>query len=98
MPRKIRDAADAHACLDAVAASHLDRVTWARQHDVCARSLNAWRVALLRRSRRGLVELLPMSVPMTRTVAIRRGPWEVEVSSDVDAALLIRVLTAVAAC
>ena len=47
--RKIRDESDARECLAAVRVAGGDRVAWAREHRVDARSLNAWRVALERR-------------------------------------------------
>ena len=52
MPRrKIRDVADAHACLNAAAASGLPRAVWARANGIDARSLNAWRITLDRTKR-----------------------------------------------
>jgi transposase-like protein len=50
--RKIVDDADARRCLAAVAASGRPRATWAREHGVDARSLNAWRITLARRDAR----------------------------------------------
>ena len=52
MPRKIRDALDAQACLDAANAAGLSPRDWARQHGVDARSLHMWRVLLARRASR----------------------------------------------
>lgn len=49
-PRKIRDALDAQACLDAASAAGLSPRDWARLHDLDACSLNIWRVHLARRS------------------------------------------------
>jgi hypothetical protein len=43
--RKIRDAHDANACLDAVAASGLSLKAWANAHGVNGRSLNATRAS-----------------------------------------------------
>ena len=48
--RKIADETDAHACLEAAMRSGLARAEWARAHGVDARSLNAWRLNLERRS------------------------------------------------
>jgi hypothetical protein len=42
--RKIRDAADADACLDALGASGLSLTAWVRTHRIDARSLNMWRI------------------------------------------------------
>ena len=52
MPRKIRDALDAQACLDAASSAGLAPRDWARQHGVDARSLHLWRVHLARRASR----------------------------------------------
>ena len=104
--RKIRDADDARACLSAVEESGLDRVRWAHDHDVDARSLNAWRVNLAQRERQDtpetlrLVELVP-TPPRGREhsgIRIRRGPWTVEVDPDFDPGMLVDVLAAVAQC
>ena len=104
--RKIRDADDARACLSAVEESGLDRVRWAHDHDVDARSLNAWRVNLAQRERQDtpetlrLVELVP-TPPRGREhsgIRIRRGPWTIEVDPDFDSAMLVNVLAAVAQC
>ena len=104
--RKIRDADDARACLESVEASGLDRVRWAHDHDVDARSLNAWRVNLAQRERQDtpktlrLVELVP-TPPRGREhsgIRICRGPWTVEVEPDFDPAVLVDVLAAVAQC
>jgi hypothetical protein len=46
--RKIRDANDARACLDAAAHSGLPRAQWAQKHGIDARSLNAWGLILNR--------------------------------------------------
>ena len=40
MPRKIRDEADALACLNAVEASGVARAVWAHQHGIDARSMS----------------------------------------------------------
>jgi hypothetical protein len=46
--RKIEDERDARACLASVRAAGGHLGTWARVHGVDGRSLNAWRVNLLR--------------------------------------------------
>ena len=68
--RKIRDEADARACLAAVRAAGGDRIAWAHAYGVDARSFNAWRVALERRAAKRsaaaapkLIELAPSSAP-----------------------------------
>jgi hypothetical protein len=47
--RKIRDEADARACLKAAEAAGGDVRGWARAHGVDGRSLNTWRMNLARR-------------------------------------------------
>ena len=46
--RKIRDEADAQACLSAQASSGLTLSAWARREGIDGRSLNLWRVNLAR--------------------------------------------------
>jgi len=48
--RKLRDEADARACLAAMEASGLSLSEWARQHGMDGRSLHCWRMSLARRS------------------------------------------------
>ncbi len=104
--RKIRDADDARSCLHEVAQSGVDRVTWARDNGIDARSLNAWRINLRQRERADdpqplrLVELVPTSPPKPTRPGVRicRGSWAIEVDSDFDSAVLIQVLDAVAQC
>lgn len=47
--RKVRDEAEARQALADATASGLPRPVWARQNGLCPRSLNGWRIALLRR-------------------------------------------------
>jgi hypothetical protein len=106
--RKITDESDAHACLEAAAASGLTRAGWARAHGVDARSLNAWRVNLERRSRgQGtrselrLVELVsqePCGPPTGSGVRLVMGELVVEVDRGFDQGTLLAVLDVVAAC
>lgn len=101
--RRIRDADEARAALDAVARSDLPRAAWARAQGIDPRSLNAWRVNLSRCARRAhagtlrLVELVPSPSPAARYV-VRAGPWEVEVDDHFDADVLRRLLGVVAGC
>ena len=102
--RKIRDAEDARACLDAVDAAGLERAEWARANGIDGRSLNAWRLNLERPRRRQpaglrLVELVP-EVARAATVGLRVscGPFVVEVPDDFDEHALARLLCLVAAC
>ena len=61
--RKIRDAADARACLKAMkAARGVSKAQWAHEHGIDGRSLTAWRINLGRaapsRQQARLVELV----------------------------------------
>jgi hypothetical protein len=105
MPRrKIRDYADAHACLAAAAASGLPRAAWARANSIDARSLNAWRITLERKSTPSaaspprLVELVPLPPPRSTPYVVHCGPMTVEVAADFDDDVLRRLLTVVASC
>lgn len=99
--RKIRDAEDARRCLDQASRSSLGRAAWARAQGVDARSLNAWRLNLARKSepRRSLrlVELVPPPRPVA-TYRVRCGPFEVEVDEAFDVEVLGRLLSVVAGC
>lgn len=64
--RKIKDDADAEACLRAAEASGLPRSAWAWANGIDARSLNIWRVIRAHKHDRGrvspplrMVELAP---------------------------------------
>ncbi len=67
--RKIADETDAHACLEAARRSGLPRAEWARTHGVDARSLNAWRLNLERRS---AVEVEPTTLRLVELVGESR--------------------------
>jgi hypothetical protein len=98
--RKIRDRADAEACLAAAASSGLARVVWARNNGMDARSLNAWRLTLDRESHRGvrLVELVASArVDPTRYV-VRVGDLEIEVDERFDDDVLRRLIAVAASC
>jgi hypothetical protein len=101
--RKIRDEADARACLAGVGASRLGLAGWARREGVDGRSLNLWRMNLARRAARSgprLVELVPRPEPTPRAAryVVRRGELAVEVGEDFDEDVLFRLLQVVAAC
>lgn len=101
-PRKIRGAADARACLTAVAESGQERAAWARAHHVNARSLNAWRLNLARvrgRPQRAvrLVELVVGDTAAPTVYRVRCGAFEVEVDGVVEEDRLVRLLRVVAA-
>lgn len=100
--RKIRDEADARACLAAVKAAGAERVAWSHAHGVDARSLNAWRVALKRRasSRRvpALVELVPAPLPRTARYVVDLGAARIELDDHCSADTLQRMVRALRAC
>lgn len=109
--RKIRDEADARACLDAATRSGLPRAEWAKAHGINPRSLNAWRLNLDRGevAPRALdfLELVPAAVVPaaakaprhdTGLLCVRRNDLVVEVPRDFDEDHLLRILRVVAAC
>lgn len=99
--RKIKDAADARACLEAAARSGLGRAAWARAHGVDARSLNAWRLNLSRSTEVSaplrLVELLPPAAS-TAVYRVHARGFMVEVEDDFDDRVLARLLAVVVGC
>ena len=98
--RKVRDVREARQCLHEVAQSGVDRVQWAREHGIDARSLNAWRVNLERGGPTGglrLVELVPERAS-SGAVSVRCGVFTVHVEGVFDERLLARVLAVVASC
>jgi hypothetical protein len=109
--RKIRDEAEARACLKAVkAARGASLAQWARDHGVDGRSLNAWRVNMgrrglpaPRRQRARLVELVPMqasapSATFAPCFVVRCGKLAVEIKEQFDEAALRRLLQVVTTC
>ncbi len=105
--RKIRDAADAHACLAAAEASGLTRAAWARASGIDGRSLNAWQLNLDRRDEPEsamapvrLVELVAGATPAPAQAryVVRCGEFTVEVDDRFEDATLGRLLRLVAAC
>lgn len=100
--RKIRDAAEARACLAEVARSGMARAAWARVHGYDARSLNAWRLNLGdRRPRRETLRMveLTLEAPASRSrYVVHLGDVAVEVDDDFDEGTLRRLLHVVAAC
>lgn len=104
--RKIMDEAEARSCLQGVAASGEGLAVWARRHGIDGRSLNAWRVNLERAGwvlrsapELRLVELVASTPrPVAPGCRVRCGSLVVEVDADFDDEVLVRLLTAVAAC
>jgi hypothetical protein len=107
--RKIRDAADARACLTAMKATRgASRGRWAREHGIDGRSLNAWRVNLGRRTAWSarqrparLVELVATTSAATAAPAryvVRCGTLAIELDEHFDEATLLRLLRVVASC
>lgn len=100
--RKVRDAEEAAALLDAVEASGMARADWAHRHGIDARSLNAWRLILRRKERPmtplHLVELVTATAPSGAPLLVRCGPFSVEIGPDVDDDVLRRVLRGMASC
>lgn len=106
--RKIRDAADARACLRAMnaAGGGVSRARWAREHGIDGRSLSAWRINLgraapaLRQSRARLVELVATPAASSTPVryVVQCGKLAVEVDERFDEATLRRLLQVVASC
>lgn len=103
--RKIRDAADARACLAAMEGSGLARADWARAHGIDGRSLNAWRLNLERSDSESgwrpvrLVELVATDAsPPSERYVIRSGAFTVEVGELFEDATLLRLLRVVASC
>lgn len=101
-PRKIRGAADARACLTAAAESGQARAAWARAHHVDARSLNAWRLNLLRAGPRPprpvrLVELVADDALAPTRYRVRCGAFEVEVDGVIEEDRLAQLLRVMAA-
>lgn len=109
--RRVRDEAEARACLDAVGASGLSPREWARNNGFDGRSLQAWRLNLARRASAStlrrtappklaprLVELLPRPAAVAPVYVIQVGELRVEVRADFDVDVLRRLVHAVAAC
>jgi hypothetical protein len=98
--RKIRDRADAEACLMAAEAAGVPLTEYAQQEGIDGRSLHAWHLNLSRCRRRSpslrLVELVPEHPPARYVV--RCHGFEVEVDSSFDGPTLRRLLRVVATC
>lgn len=108
--RRVRDEAEARACLAAVGTSGLSPREWARINGFDGRSLQAWRPNLARRASAStlppappklaprLVELLPRPSEVAPVYVIHVGELRVEVRADFDDDVLRRLVHAVASC
>ena len=104
--RKVRGEAEARQALAAAQASGLPRRVWARQNGLCPRSLNGWRIALLRRqqlhngAKLRLVELVPALLPTSRptSYALQIGDLRLEFDDSFQEQTLRRLLTVLRSC
>lgn len=100
-PRKIRDEADARACIAAVRAAGGDTVAWSRANGVDARSLHAWRMNLRPRTKPkkpALVELVPVARSSGARYVIDLGEARIEFDDLCSVETLQRALRALRAC
>jgi len=81
------------------ASSGLERATWAREHGIDGRSLQAWHLNLRRRSAEPrFVELVPrIPVEPTRYV-LRLGDLSLELDDGFEETTLRRLLSVLASC
>jgi hypothetical protein len=108
--RKIRDEADALACLERLEQSGLPLATWAQRSGIDGRSLHCWRMKLDKRRKKhraplALVELVtqpepspPESTPSGSRYLVRIGDFEIEVQDDFEPTTLARLLEVVVSC
>lgn len=108
--RRVRNEAEARACLDAAASSGLGLRDWARQHGFDGRSVHAWGLNLARRGtvtrasgpapvpNPRFVELFTTPVQPAPVYLVHVGDLRIEVPANFDAEVLRRLVGAVAAC
>lgn len=102
--RKIRDAQDADACLDAVEASGQSLKAWANAHGVDGRSLHIWRLNRRRRvavppTALRLIELVPVDRPhQARGFRVHVHDLVVDVPATFDADALGRLVAVLRRC
>ena len=103
--RKIKDAADAEACLVAAGRAGLAPRNWARQNGVDARSLHMWRVLLARRAAEKpvplrLVELVATAAPVAEPARYRVtcNEFTIELEGAFEDRDVLRLLRLVRAC
>ena len=101
--RKVRDEAEARQALAAATASGMPRPVWARQNGLCPRSLNGWRIALLRRqqlhngSDLRLVEVV-QALPTPSSYALQIGDLRLEFDDSFQEHTLQRILAVLRSC
>lgn len=109
--RRVRNEAEARACLDAAASSGLSLRDWARQRGFDGRSVHAWALNLGRRREVAsqasaappvpnprFVELFTTPVQPAPVYLVHVGDLRIEVPANFDAEVLRRLVVAVAAC
>jgi len=108
--RRVRNEAEARACLDAAACSGLGLRDWARQQGFDGRSVHAWALNLGRRrsgsrgsvappvSNARFVELCATPVTSAPVYLVHVGDLRIEVPTNFDAEVLRRLVVAVSAC
>ena len=107
--RKIRDEADARACIAAQKVSGMTTAAWCRSEGIDGRSLRAWTLNLSRSAAPAgkrvrakpvqLIELVP-SGPLRRTAryVVRVGRHDVEVDDQFNESTLRRLVGVLASC
>ena len=105
MARRIKNEADARACLAAVKASRGDLAGWARIHGVDARSLNAWHMNLARgragvapQRRSPLVELVVAQPSRAARYSLEIEGARLEFGDDCSGDTLRRVVMVLRSC
>jgi hypothetical protein len=105
MRRKIEDERDARACLRAAKAARVSVGEWARDNGVDGRSLNAWRINLLRScapeevAKPQLVELVPTTPPRADArYVVHVDGARIELADDFREETLARLVRALRAC
>lgn len=101
--RKLRNAEEARQALAAVERAGVPRAVWAHANQINARSLNAWRLILARSAPTAvrLVELVAepeASASRPSGCTVRCRDVVVELDTDFDDDVLVRVLQAVRRC
>lgn len=103
--RRIRDAADAQACLAEVAKSGQSLASWARAQKVDGRSLTAWSINLSKQVGEAeeaapvrLVELVAQTERPRTRYTLRLGVVTLELDDQFDDATLRRLIEVVSSC